>query len=187
MHFFFNVLLPLALLASPIFATPVDLEARAGVSHPIPTNWNEPQLTHPGNRPLQSNRRHKGKAHFQSLDCQRRWSQKKTCPKGRRQRRWQDWIPARIRKRGKAWMGPCCLQEDQYRSAGIPCLLAGTKQIKSDTEINGQAHTPIRVVYANAGGTPVYCGIIVHTQVKQKPDMDKKQSWEGDEGCSKCT
>lgn len=32
---FLNMLLPLALLASPIFATPVDLDARAGVSCPI--------------------------------------------------------------------------------------------------------------------------------------------------------
>ena len=39
MHLF-NILIPLALLSSPILATPVDLKARAGVSHQSPIEAN---------------------------------------------------------------------------------------------------------------------------------------------------
>lgn len=66
-----------------------------------------------------------------------------------------------------------------------PVFWQGAKQIKSDKKVNEQAHTPIRIVYANSGGAPVYCGIMIHKEVKKETGRD--QSWIGEEGFSKCT
>ncbi|OJJ79873.1 uncharacterized protein ASPGLDRAFT_29426 [Aspergillus glaucus CBS 516.65] len=168
MHFF-NVILPLALLASPIFATPVDLEARAGET----VRCTATDTT---------KAKHTSKTWTVSVDEAKKLVQKAGV-KGAD----KTGYPHAYRNGEKLEWDPAACKKTNIDLLEYPVFWQGTKQIKSDTKINGQAHTPIRVVYANAGGTPVYCGIMVHTQVKQKPDMDKKQSWEGDEGFSKCT
>lgn len=59
------------------------------------------------------------------------------------------------------------------------------EETKKSEKVNEQAHTPIRVVHANSGGTPVYCGIMIHKEVKK--ETGRVQSWIGEEGFSKCT
>ncbi|RAH84635.1 hypothetical protein BO86DRAFT_306603, partial [Aspergillus japonicus CBS 114.51] len=59
--------------------------------------------------------------------------------------------------------------------------------IYNTKKTNQQAHSPIRVVYANDGGVMVYCGVMTHVEAEQLEDMGGQGSWTGKEGFRICT
>ena len=86
---------------------------------------------------------------------------------------------------GKIEWDPAACKKTNVDLLEYPVFWRSARQINPDRKINEQAHTPIRVVYANAGGTPVHCGIMIHSEVRQ--EQDDNRSWIGDGGFNKCT
>ncbi|BCR86847.1 uncharacterized protein ACHE_30834S [Aspergillus chevalieri] len=166
MHLF-SILIPLALLTSPILATPVDLEARAGGTvRCTATNT--------------SKSKHTSKSWTVSVEDAKNLVQRAGV-KGAD----KTGYPHAFGNADKLQWDPAACKKTNIDLLEYPVFWQGAKQINPDKKINEQAHTPIRVVYANAGGTPVYCGIMIHSEVKQEPDDNK--SWIGEAGFSKCT
>lgn len=58
--------------------------------------------------------------------------------------------------------------------------------IDNTKKTNEQAHSPIRVVYANDGGVMVYCGVMTHEVAKTEHNVGGQKSWIGDKRFKIC-
>ncbi|PWY83415.1 hypothetical protein BO70DRAFT_352273 [Aspergillus heteromorphus CBS 117.55] len=67
-----------------------------------------------------------------------------------------------------------------------PVFWVGHSQLDNTVLTKDQAKTPIRVVYANDGGAAVYCGLMIHEEVTREADVNREQSWQGLEGFHIC-
>ncbi|PYH89054.1 hypothetical protein BO71DRAFT_337556, partial [Aspergillus ellipticus CBS 707.79] len=61
-----------------------------------------------------------------------------------------------------------------------PVFWEGHEQINNALKTKAQAVSPIRVVYANDGGSAVYCGVMIYREVKKLEDVGGQESWKGE-------
>ncbi|KAJ5087921.1 hypothetical protein N7456_011537 [Penicillium angulare] len=182
MHFF-NAFLPIALLATPIFASPVDIDARAGILEARAGDLEAragPTVTCRA-----TDKTNAKKTSTKSFTVEVDVAKDLVKSLGVNHKDSTGYPHAYTNKDKLTWNEAAC-KKTNIDLLEYPVFWKGAKPLDQKKSIKNQAHSPIRVVYANSGGSAVYCGIMTHTDLKKDQDWGKQESWIGSSGFVEC-